>query len=711
MALSKRPFGLEEHFVTITRHFGKIVTITILSLAVATVGSFLVSKTYVASSRILIQTNREHLKVSAQLTPGEGSATLNERDVVITESEIFKSPLLVERLVESLGTDVVLEGMTWRWDWLKELPSKWIGNIIDWAAEVDLFRPLLELVGLEGGSGAAGATDAWAAGQKIAENIDVIPVRKADVFEVAFQAPSPEIAALITNKMVDIYLDHHVSVRRSGVTQEFFQVETERLQKQLEEADKEFQELKDEFAIVDIDVQKQMLLQRISEAESAFKNSELEAKETEKKIAELTRQLSQQNKSVQISSVAKSNPVVEQLQSRLTQLKIERDQYVPGSPGAVQIDEQMNTIAAQIASQNTKVNDTQTTSVSAMYQELQKTIGLEQSNLERLTTRGDIAERAQQYRDELALLDQQDAKYRSLKRKVEINEAALTQYLRKQEESRLNAVLDTKGVSNAVRIERATPPVRPVKPRKKRNILIGLLAGVLGGVGLAYLSEFLRRTVVSRRELEFQLNKPVLASVSKVKAIFKSKKKKEKKDELEYLNLYSELYKASKEGEPVVFFFTSTLEKEGKTVVCNKVATTIGNQGQSVLIVKIPNLNSKLARRFDRSDEIDESSLPGVGKTDHENVLLAQLNTEITYLEADRVVALYRQKYAHVFDYILVDGPALGAYPAARCLTKSSDTVIYVVESDFATTEEINEVVESIESQDANVLGFVLRAD
>jgi uncharacterized protein involved in exopolysaccharide biosynthesis len=44
-------------------------------------------------------------------------------------------------------------------------------------------------------------------------------------------------------------------------------------------------------------------------------------------------------------------------------------------------------------------------------------------------------------------------------------------------------------------VQPATPTREPVRPRKALNVVVCVLAGVLGGVGLAFLREYLRRTI------------------------------------------------------------------------------------------------------------------------------------------------------------------------------------------------------------------------
>src|SRR6266540_1312389 len=67
-----------------------------------------------------------------------------------------------------------------------------------------------------------------------------------------------------------------------------------------------------------------------------------------------------------------------------------------------------------------------------------------------------------------------------------------------------------------VRVSLVEPPVRPgapVKPRTRLNVALGLMLGVMVGIGLAVLREFLDRTVRSPERLEAAAGAPVVGTI------------------------------------------------------------------------------------------------------------------------------------------------------------------------------------------------------
>lgn len=65
-------------------------------------------------------------------------------------------------------------------------------------------------------------------------------------------------------------------------------------------------------------------------------------------------------------------------------------------------------------------------------------------------------------------------------------------------------------------VQPASPSRSPVRPRKALNIIVCLLAGLMLGTGLAFLREYLRRTIRTPDDVADHLQLPVLGMIPKV---------------------------------------------------------------------------------------------------------------------------------------------------------------------------------------------------
>lgn len=92
-------------------------------------------------------------------------------------------------------------------------------------------------------------------------------------------------------------------------------------------------------------------------------------------------------------------------------------------------------------------------------------------------------------------------------------------------------VQDLMNVDNVNILSKAELPKNPapVKPNKMLNIAIALVIGIMLGVGLAFLLEYLDTTVKTEKDVEELLELPILGFVSKITEPKKSKRKEKRR--------------------------------------------------------------------------------------------------------------------------------------------------------------------------------------
>jgi tyrosine-protein kinase Etk/Wzc len=68
-------------------------------------------------------------------------------------------------------------------------------------------------------------------------------------------------------------------------------------------------------------------------------------------------------------------------------------------------------------------------------------------------------------------------------------------------------------LANISIIQPATVPIKPIKPNKRLNILLGIVFGAISGIGYAFFSERNSQGLVSPEMAEKRLNLKVLATI------------------------------------------------------------------------------------------------------------------------------------------------------------------------------------------------------
>ena len=139
-------------------------------------------------------------------------------------------------------------------------------------------------------------------------------------------------------------------------------------------------------------------------------------------------------------------------------------------------------------------------------------------------------------------------------------------------------------------MEKAEVPGSPTVPNTKKNILFGLIAGLIGGVGFAFFIEYLDNTIKSPEEIETRFNVPVLGMIELLKpgsGAIEEIVLKEPRSKLaeNYRVIRTNILLSSADKHPKNIVIASTSPQDGKTATAVNLATILAQSGGPVLIV------------------------------------------------------------------------------------------------------------------------------
>ena len=118
-----------------------------------------------------------------------------------------------------------------------------------------------------------------------------------------------------------------------------------------------------------------------------------------------------------------------------------------------------------------------------------------------------------QTKAELLNLNEKFIQYSILKRDVDSNRAL---YDTLQASMKTESITEQSQSVDIWVVKKADIPGAPSSPNKRRNLMLGVIFGLLGGVGLAFLVEYLDNTIKSEKELERKFGITVLGSIEKL---------------------------------------------------------------------------------------------------------------------------------------------------------------------------------------------------
>jgi len=354
------------------------------------------------------------------------------------------------------------------------------------------------------------------AARKVARRLDVEPLKKANLIQVTYKDTDPERAARILTALSRAYMDRHMSLQRPSGEIQFFDEQTAGSETRLHHAEAELVSFTRARGVASAATERDIALQKLGEADAAYRQIDQDRVETEKRIESLREQLkSFPSRSVTLKRWADNPELLEKMKTHLLELQLKRTElltrYEPSYRLVQEVDQEIEQTRASIAAEAlTPVRD-ETTAKDPNYEwarmELEKAQvqwdGLRAREADALAQVSALRTIAQNM--QARSVDQQD-----LIRTAKADEDAYLLYLRKREEARIGDALDQQRILNVAIVE---APVAPALPNHSVLVYFLLAFGlsVAFSVGLCFTAEYYDPTIRTPDEAHKLLEVPVLA--------------------------------------------------------------------------------------------------------------------------------------------------------------------------------------------------------
>lgn len=311
-----------------------------------------------------------------------------------------------------------------------------------------------------------------------------------------------------------------------------------------------------------------------------------------------------------------------------------------------------------------------------------------------------------------------------LKRKVETNRFLYDALIKKMKEK---GITEQSQSVNVWVIEKARVPEFPATPNKKRNILLGIILGLFGGIGLAFFLEYLDTTIKTPEDVEEKFNIPVIATVD----LFKNKSKTIVEHVLDDPpSMVSENFKAmrtsillsSADHPPKTILITSMTSGEGKSSVCSCLASAIAQTGKKVLVIDADMRRPTQDKNFGVENSTGLSSLLAGMDLSGEKLINREVDSTglidvITsgpippnpseLLSSAKAGALMDEA-ADPYDFIIVDTPPIASVTDPLIMSRHVDGVIIVTWAGKTNYELMGKGIRQLKDVSAPITGVVL---
>ncbi len=596
--------------------------------------------------------------------------------------------------------------------------------------------------GVGSGSPSAAADEAalGAAAQGLLGGLEVQPIPSTQLAVISYRSHSAHCAAAIANGFAEAFIDWGIEGRaeRVGLASTFIEQQTETLENEIAAQERELQTLERRAGLVPVNDNSDGSTGRITSIGTDHQRARAERIQKESRLSEVKR------KSDEALIDTASNPLISQLRSELLRLKqqyeTELKTFRPEVPKMRElkstVDDQQQALDAEIRKEADRIR-------GAAETEYRTALSAENAFARELAL-------AQDQRFEQTSAATEVA---NLKRSISTKRDSLDDLTRRQMETSATGTLQQSRESNVKVVDRALVPGGPFRPSLRREVSLGGMFGLVLGLGLVFLLEFLDRSIKDPADLEKLVNLPTLAvipesggvgrgsygygygaeSQARKKGRWLEKKNADEEVAIEllpharprlaiaeaYRSLRTALLLSSAERLQVVAV-TSAESGEGKTTTATNLAVVLAQLGRRVLLIDADLRKPRLHEVFKVSNRFGVVNLlTSVGgrleevflRTPVPNLYLIPSGpippNPAELLASERMRELVRQ-VREAFDFVVIDTPPSLAVTDATLVGHLVDGMLLCFGAGKVPREEIRACRDRLARGEVKMLGTVL---
>jgi uncharacterized protein involved in exopolysaccharide biosynthesis len=352
--------------------------------------------------------------------------------------------------------------------------------------------------------------------RKLGQRLSVEALKKSNLIQVSYRDTDPERAARILAALSTLYVRRHANLHRPSGEIQFFEQQTAESEKRLRQSEAQLVHFTNARGVVSAALERDIALQKLGEAEAAYRQMDQERAGTERRISALQTQLAAfPSRSVTVKRWADNPELLGKLKAHLLELQLNHTElltrYEPSYRLVQEVDREIEETRRAIADEALNPVRDETTDRDPNYEwarmELEKaqvqSRSLQARQSEAAAQVASLRAFAQQMQSDS--VDQQD-----LMRTAKAEEDSYLLYLRKREEARIGDALDERQILNVAVVE---PPVAAALPAHSVLLYFLLAFGVAlaFSIGAAFTAEYFDPTIRTPSEARGLLEVPVLA--------------------------------------------------------------------------------------------------------------------------------------------------------------------------------------------------------
>ena len=664
MIMEEKDLHLRDYWGVLNKRRNSFIAFFIVVFVLTLIITFTTTPVYVATTKVLIEKSESSsLALSKYYTP-------YDPEFYETQYQLIKSKSVANKVVRMLAQ--------------KKIPPPFISESKDPKVNTQALTNM------------------------ISGNIRVSPIKNSKLVNLSYSSTDPEMAALIVNSIAEAYMEEILEMRMSVSKQtlEWLSEKADEERSKLEGSERNLQDYMKAYDIVTLENRITMVPEKLSEVATKIAEAETKRKEIEALYKKSNEVSGDPERAVAVPEIA-SDHTVESLRSQV--LKAEQNvmdlskKYGPKHPTMIKARADLKVLKEK--------RDREIQRVIASIKNEYELARAREENLRKLVS---------ETKADTLNLSEKFIQYGVLKREVETHKQLYDAIIKKIKEQDITQDVQ---MVNVWIVEEAETPRHPTKPNKFRDILLGLIVGLVGGIGVAFFIEYIDHTVKSPDDLEQRFGTTILGMVPLLKD---GENDIEKIVEKEPQAVAAESYRAirtavllsSADKPPKNILVTSMSPEDGKTVTTVNLAIAMAQSGLSVLVIdgdlRKPTIHTVF--NIDNSTGVSTylAGASGIDIRQDETIPNLSIMTSgpippnpSELLGSQKMNDLMRDANER-FDFVLWDSAPLLTVTDSHILSRVVDGTIIVSRAEKTTYEDIKRGLKSLEDIKANFLGIVL---
>ena len=384
------------------------------------------------------------------------------------------------------------------------------------------------------------------AAMEIIKNLDITAARGSNVIHIAYRNKNPDLAVNVLNQLIDTYFEKHLTIHRSTGTFENVARQTDQARSRLSQTEEELNKINNKSGIMSLAgsrnslenrrnaLKENLLVAQVELAEQKVRVSTLEALMgimTARSIKNPPFMSNESNTAGDVSvdrmAIIRNQQKLKDLSDQVGMVKNKRNELMitrkPEDRMIIALDHQIEALQQRLVSLIEQHPDITTQTMiheKSPSGESVNDLNREKAQLASLEAKvRTISGQADAIDSEIDHLSGISVGLSNLERRRQLEEEKYRYFETSLEKARVDEALDPASMPNIGMVQQPSIPIKSISDITKRIVFGLAVSGLLGGLGIAFLIEWVLDRRISRPvEIHTRLQLPLMLSIPRIRS-------------------------------------------------------------------------------------------------------------------------------------------------------------------------------------------------